>query len=120
MVTSPTSKKNQVRFDESLPTNTEDQPVDKTIIDNLSPTLTPPVPSRGVKQSLKMKVAPLELLSFPYTYPLEIPSLKNRMVMAQPRDLVLPTGLKLQQQRAQGMRCIDIINGALDCLESVD
>lgn len=123
MVTSPSSKKHRVRFNESLPTNTGGQSVVReTMIGSRSPSLPLPVPTRGVKQSpKKRKIAPPGNLSFPYTYPLERPSLKNRtMGIVPPRDLVLSTGLQLHHQRAQRMRCIDIIDCALDILESVD
>lgn len=123
MVTSPSSKKNRVRFNESLPTNTEGQSmVRETMIGSRSPSLTLPVPTRGVKQSPKKRmIAPPGDLSFPLNYPLERPSLKNStMGIVPPRDLVLPIGLQLHQQRAQRLRCIDIIDCALDILESVD
>ena len=136
MVTPPSSKlsntaeKNRVRFNEDVVvTNTAegnsqetlDPPLDGEAVTATRPnTLPPSLPSLDSMSSLNAKVAPSELLSFPYTFPLPRPSSTNHTAFVPPRELIFPTGLKLNEPRGQRARCLDIINSALDCLDIVD
>lgn len=133
MVTPPSSKlsntaeKNRVRFNEDVvATNTAegnsqetlDPPLDgEAVIATRHPTLPPSLPSLDSMSSLDAKVAPPELISFPYTFPLPRPSSTNHTSFVPPRELMFPTGLKLNEPRGQRARCLDIINSALDILE---
>lgn len=58
---------------------------------------------------------------FSYSHPLVRSLPKDRPTRLPPRELKLPMGLfSLEPKRSRDVRCMDIINCALDCIEAVE